>query len=154
MAWVAAIAAGGAEAYKAYQTKKAKDEEARYLREAKNRSMTATTHEMAELEREKELMESRAIAVAGASGGGGMGDPTINQAVADLNAEGEYRIMATLWRGQQEAAGLIHRANVAEKEGEQALVAGAINAISSGIKAYASAGGSFGGAGAAYAAPT
>lgn len=145
----AAVVAGGTEAYKAYQTKKAKDEEARFLREAKNRSMAATTAEMAEEQRQKELMESRAIAVAGASGAGGISDPTVNKLVADLNAEGEYRVLSVLYRGQVEAGGLIHQANVAEKEGEAALVAGALNAITSAAKAYASMGGSFGGAGAA-----
>ena len=144
MAQLGFLAAGVGQAIKAFQQQKLKIEEAKGFREAKNRSMAATTREMAEEQRNKEYMHSRALAVAAFSGAG-VDDPGMVKVLADLNAEGEYRIMSKLWRGQDEAEGLIYRAEVAKREGDAALVAGAVNTVSSAMSAY-SAGG-FGGSG-------
>ena len=81
--------------YKGYQAKKLKEEEAVGLQEAAVRQMAITSREMSEEIRNKELMHSRAIAVAGASGAGTRG---LTKLLGDLNAEGEYRIMSVLWR--------------------------------------------------------
>jgi len=143
MAELKAAAAGGAALIKAYQKNKLKIEETKAFREAKNRSMAATTREMAEEERNKEFMHSRAVAVAAASGAG-VDDPGMVKVLADLNAEGEYRVMSKLWRGQDEAEGLIFRAEAAKREGDDAIVAGYFNAVSSAMSAY---GGGFGGTG-------
>lgn len=140
MAWVAAIAAGGAEAYKAHQVKKNKLREAQAYRDAKNRSMAGTTRDMSEEARKKELMHSRAIAVAAASGGG-VDDPGMVKILGDINAEGEYRIMSRLWSGQNEAEGLIFRAEAAQREADDAYSAGIINVITAGTGAYFGAGG-------------
>ena len=128
MAQLAAVAAGGAQLIKAWQIKKLKIEETKGYREAKNRSMAATTREMAEEERNKEYMHSRALAVAAASGAG-VDDPGMVKVLADLNAEGEYRIMSRLWSGQNEAEGLVYRAEAAKREGSAAMTAGMINAV-------------------------
>lgn len=141
MGWIAMVAAGAAQAVKAYQKNKLKIEETKAYREAKNRSMAATTREMAEEERNKEYMHSRALAVAAFSGAG-VDDPGMVKVLADLNAEGEYRIMSKLWSGQNEAQGLIYRAEAAKREGDDALVAGIFNTVSSAMSAY---GGGFGG---------
>ena len=141
MAWLKAAAAFGAEAFKAYQVKQAKIQETLAYREAKNRTMAATTREVAEEARTKEFMHSRALAVAAASGGG-TGDPGMVKILGDLNAEGEYRMMSKLWAGMNEAESLIFRAKQAEEEGDAAIKAGIINAFSEAAKAY---GGSFGG---------
>jgi len=146
MAQLAAIAAGGAQAYKGYQIRKQKIAETKAYREAKNRSMAATTREIAEEERDKEFMYSRALAVAAASGGG-VGDPGVVKLLADLNAEGEYRVMSKLWSGLNEAQGLIFRAEEAKSEGDAAFTAGIFNAFTAAGTAYAGAGGSFGGGG-------
>ena len=148
MAWVAAIAKGGAEAYKAFQLKGRKIEEAEAYRDAKNRHMAGTTREMSEEARNKELMHSRAVALAAASGGG-VDDPGVVKILGDLNAEGEYRIMSLLWSGQNAAEGLLYRAEQATKEANSAMTAGIINALTAGTEAYYGAGGgkgSFGGA--------
>ncbi len=148
MAVISAIAAGGAQLIKAFNIQKRKIAETLALREAKNRSMAATTREMAEEQRNKEFMHSRALALAAASGGG-TGDPGMVKVLSDLNAEGEYRIMSRLWSGQDRAEGLIHEAEEAKKEGDSAITAGIVNAVSSAASAYAGGGGSFGGSAAA-----
>ncbi len=140
MAWVAAVAAGGAEAYKAHQVKKNKLREAQAYRDAKNRSMAGTTHALGEEERNKELMHSRAIALAAASGAG-VDDPGMVKILGDINAEGEYRIMSKLWSGQDEAEGLIFRAEAAKREADDAYSAGFVNVITAGAGAYFGAGG-------------
>jgi hypothetical protein len=142
MAFLAAVASAGGQAVKAYQKNKLKIEETKNLREAKNRSMAATTREMAEEDRNKEYMYSQALATAAASGAG-VDDPGMVKVLADINAEGEYRIMSKLWSGQNEAEGLIYRAEAAKREGDDAITAGAFNVVSSAMSSY---GGGFGGA--------
>ncbi len=133
-------------AYKGYQAKKLKEEEAKGFREAAGRQMAITSREMAEEIRNKELMHSRAIAVAGLSGGGTDG---LTKLLGDLNTEGEYRVMSVLWNGQNEAEGLQFRAEAAEREGKAAQTAGIIDGITSAVSAYVGMGGSAPGAAAA-----
>lgn len=134
MAALGPIAAGGSQAVMAWQKHKLKLKEAEGYRDAKNRSMAATTREMAEEQRTKEYMHSRALAVAAASGAG-VDDPGVVKVLADINAEGEYRVMSKLWAGQNEAEGLIFRSEVAERESDDALVAGLFNTVSSAMSA-------------------
>ncbi len=125
-------------AYKGYQAKKLKEQEAKGLQEAAVRQMAITSREMSEEIRNKELMHSRAIAVAGMSGAGTDG---LTKLLGDLNAEGEYRVMSVLWNGQNEAQGLIYRAEAAEREGKAAQTAGIIDGITSAVSAYVGMGG-------------
>lgn len=125
-------------AYKGYQAKKLKEEEARGLQDAAVRQMAITSREMAEEIRNKELMHSRAIAVAGLSGAGTDG---LTKLLGDLNTEGEYRILSVLWNGQNEAEGLIYRAEAAQREGKAAQTAGIIDGITSAVSAYVGMGG-------------
>ena len=148
MAVVAAIVAGGAQAIKAYKLKKGHEAQAAEYREAKNRRMGATTREMAEERRKQKFIQSRAIAVAAASGAGT--DAGMVKLLADLNAEGEYRVMSVLWQGQNDAEGLIHQAEAQEQAADDALIMGVINTVTSAFSAYSGAGGSFG----STAAPT
>ncbi len=141
MAELKAVAGGAAEAVKAWKKHKLKLQEAQAFRDAKNRSMAATTREMAEEERTKEFMHSRALAVAAASGAG-VDDPGMVKVLADLNAEGEYRVMSRLWAGQDRAEGLIFRSEVAKREADDALVEGAFNVVASAMSASS---GGFGG---------
>lgn len=126
----AGAAVAGGHLYKAWQIKKNKQREAAALRDAKNRTMAATTREMAEEERNREYMHSRAIALAAASGAG-VDDPTMVKLLGDLQAEGKYRVMSRLWSGQDDAEGLIFRAEAAQREANTAMTVGAINAVTS-----------------------
>lgn len=128
------------------------------LSDAANREMAATTADMAEAKIEKEKMESRAIAVAAASGGG-VDDPTMVNLIGDLNAEGEYNVMARLYVGEDKAEGLRFGADQQRKEGEAALNASYVKAaktVMSGIGGGAggAAGAAGGAAGAASSAAT
>jgi hypothetical protein len=125
-------------AYKGYMAKKLKEEEAQGYRDAAGRTMAITSREMAEEIRNKELMHSRAIVVAGMSGAGTDG---ITKLLGDLNTEGEYRIMSVLWNGLNEAEGLQFRAEAAEREGKAAQTAGIIDGITSAVSAYVGMGG-------------
>ena len=136
MAWFAAVASGASTAIKAWQQNKVKQQEADAYVDAKNRSMAATTREMAEEERNKEYMHSRALAVAAFSGAG-TSDPGMVKVLADLNAEGEYRVMSRLWSGQNEAEGLNFRAEAARREGDAIWDNVVISALSSGASTYA-----------------
>jgi len=98
--------------------------------DAANRRNAAMTAEMAEEIKNKLRMESRAIAVAAASGAG-VDDPTIVNLIGDLNAEGEYRVMSRLYVGEDEAEGLRQQSYAATREGEAALNAGYVGAVKS-----------------------
>ncbi len=141
MAQLAAVAVGFAQAKKGYETRKTKIRESEAYVDASHRRMAATTREIAEEDRNKDRMHSRAVAIAAASGGG-VDDPSIVQALGELNAEGEYRVMSALWSGQNEAAGLQFRAEAARREGETAFQIGVINAITAGVSTYQAFGGS------------
>lgn len=143
MAWVAAIAAGGATAYNAWQTKKLKEGEAEAYGEAGRRVMAAGTRDYQEAKREKEFIYSRALALSAASGAG-VDTPGMVKVLGDLNAEGEYQMFSKLWRAQNDAEGLYFRADAANREADAVWKAGIVNSVISGVSAYATAGGSFG----------
>lgn len=127
-------------AIKGHKARKQKIAEQKALMDAKNRSMAATTREMAEEERKKEFMYSRALAVAAASGAG-VDDPGMVALLGDLNAEGEYRVLSRLWTGQDEAQGLNFRAEAARREGDAAFEAGIITGLTSAVSSASSMGG-------------
>ena len=145
MAQAAAIAAGVGQAYKAYKTRKYHQAQAAEYVEAKNRRMAAATREMAEERRKQEFIHSRAVALAAASGAGV--DAGMVKILSDLQAEGEYRVMSLLWQGVNDAQGLLARARAEEKAADDAMVAGAINTVTSAFSAYSASGGTFGGGG-------
>lgn len=145
---VVAVMAVGA-LYKGQQEKKLKEQEAKGYQEAATRRLAAASREVSEEERNKEFMYSRALAVSAASGGGtGNG---VTKLLSDLNAEGMYRMMSRLWVGQDEAEGLRFRAEQAEREGDAAVKASYINAVTS-VVSTGSGFGWFDGAGASAAA--
>ena len=137
-----AIAAvmGAAQIYKGYQAKKLKDKEAEGYMDAAGRRRAAAHREMAEEERKKEFMHSRAIAVAAVQTGN-TSDPGIVRLLGDLNAEGEYRILSRLWAGENEAEGLEFRAEAARREGKSAVKASYVSAVTSALSTYAGLGG-------------
>lgn len=118
------------------QVRKQKMQEANALEDAAGRKMAATTAQMEEDARLKAHMESRAIAVA-AAGGGGVDDPTVVNLIGDLNAEGEYRILSSLYVGQSEATGLREQAYAARREGNAALNAGYVKGLTTVMSHFA-----------------
>ena len=55
-----------------------------------------------EQKRQARLLQSRALAVAGASGGG-VSDPGVVDLLARLSGEGEYRALTALYEGEESA---------------------------------------------------
>ena len=144
MAQIAIIAAmAGGQLYKGAQAKKLKEREAQGFRDAAMRRKGVAHREMAEERRKKEFMYSRALALAAFSGAG-VDDPGMVTLLGDLNAEGEYRILSRLYAGENEAEGLLFRAEAARREGKAARSASYINAITSAVSAYSAFGGGFG----------
>lgn len=121
------------------QKRKLEYAKAKGLTEAGHRRMAATSAEVAEAARVKERMAGRAISVAAASGGG-VDDPTMVNLLGDLNAEGEYRMMAKLYVGSDEAMGIYHEADMAMAQGEAEMEKGYANFAKTLMSAYGSYG--------------
>jgi len=142
MAWAAAVAAGGAQAIAAYKKSQAHEAQAAEYVEAKNRRMGAATREIEEEQQKAEFIQSRATAVAAASGAGT--DGSFVKVLGDLVAEGKYRVMSVLWSGLNDAEGMLAAAEAEKQAAKDTLVMGAVNAVTSAVSAYSAAGGSFG----------
>jgi len=128
---------------KGKQIRESKYQEAENLLDARNRSMVATTANISEREREKQLMYSRALAVSAASGAG-VDDPGMVSVLGDLNAEGEYRILAELYTGSSEAEGLRVQSENALRAGDAATKASYISAATTVLSEYGNYGEIFG----------
>jgi len=132
-----AMFAGGL--YKGVQARKQKMGEAQAYLDASDRRMAAATRDAAEAERQKEMVHSRAIAVAAASGGA-VDTPTVVNLAGDILAEGEYNVLAAMYSGQEEAGGLSFRADAARREGSALFDAAVIEGVTSALTASYSMG--------------
>lgn len=117
------------------QKRKLLNAEADALHDAANRRGATATADMAEEQRLKEHMEGRALAVA-ANSGAGVDDPTMVKLIGDLNAEGTYRVMSTLWVGMDEVTGIRDQEMAKRAEGEAALNAGYVKAATTVMSQY------------------
>lgn len=133
----------GSSLYKAKQAEQLKKREEQAYLDAAQRRQAAMTHEVQEEKRKKDNMYSRALAVIGAQTGD-TSEAGVQTLLADLNAEGDYRILSTIWAGAQEVEALKFRAEAAQREAEAAKDAGYINAISSAVSGYVGMGGASG----------
>jgi hypothetical protein len=75
---------------------------------------------------------SRARAVAGASGAS-VSDPTVTNAIADIDTQGEVNFLNALYSGNTVARGLRSGAATARRMGRAAQTASRINAASTGL---------------------
>lgn len=78
-------------------------------------------------ERQARLLQSRALAVAAASGGGAS-DPTVQNLIAGIAGEGSYRRAIRLYEGEDRARTLRMQASAADYEGALAEEAGRLQA--------------------------
>jgi hypothetical protein len=134
---------------KGSQERKLKYAESQALRDASMRKAAATTAQVSEGQREQEYLESRAVALA-AFQGGGVDDPSVQQLIADVSAEGEYRVLSKLYTGMGEAAGIQFASEQAMKAGDIALQRGYMEAIKTVLSSYGSFGAMGASAGAAF----
>ena len=82
-----------------------------------------------EKRRQARLMQSRALAVASASGAGAL-DPNVVNTIAGLYGEGDLSARTSLYEGESRATGLEKKATARRFEGEQLKSAGNTKAIS------------------------
>jgi len=87
----------------------------------------------AEEQRQAEFIQSRALAVAAASGGGAS-DPTVVNLIADLEEEGLRKALNQMATGETESRFLDRQAFMKRKEGRDAKTAGILGGLSSAIK--------------------
>lgn len=73
--------------------------------------------------RQAKLLQSRALALAAASGAGAS-DPTIVNLIGDTGAEGAYRSAVALYQGEEQARQLRMKAEATSYEGDLALAGG------------------------------
>ena len=125
-----AIFAGGL--YKGVQQRKQKMGEAEAYLDASDRAMAAATRDIAEEAQKRDIVHSRAIAVAAASGGA-VDTPTVVNLAGDIVAEGNYNMLAAMYSGQEEAGGLSFRGREAVSEGNRLFDAAVIEGITSAV---------------------
>ena len=99
--------------------------EARQLEQQAGQSIAAAQRDALEERRNANLAASRALALAGASGGGAS-DPTIVRIVSSLKGEGSYRAGVALYKGEEQArklrmgaAGKTYEGLLAEDQGNR-----------------------------------
>lgn len=110
-----ALSADGAKkAGKAGQ--QAKEYEARQYEAQAVQVIGTAQRDMLKERRQKEMVVSRAQALA-AFGGGSVSDPTVVNIIADLENEGAYREAVALYQGEEEANKLRQAAGLAKMEG-------------------------------------
>jgi hypothetical protein len=90
--------------------------EAAQLRDRATTAPATAQRDAAEEARKARYAQSRALAVAAASGGGAS-DPTVINIIAGIAQEGEYRMQAALYQGEDRARLLRMQAQAREIEG-------------------------------------
>lgn len=83
-----------------------------------------------EQSRKAELLESRALAVGAASGGGTVDTEGFSNIVSGINEEGYMNYMTELWEGDTKAENMLFQGKLARAEGRQKKQAGFLSAAS------------------------
>lgn len=115
--------AGAAAKTNAQATATAAEFQAKQLDQQAGQSMATGQRQSAEQLRQAKLAQSRAIALAAASGAGAS-DPTVVRLMGEIGAEGAYRAGVAMYQGEEQARQLRLKAAAARYEGEAALVSG------------------------------
>jgi hypothetical protein len=97
---------------------------------AGGQAMAAGTVAAQNMQRRTKLLQSRAQAVAAASGAGAS-DPTVTDIVANIAGEGAYRSMLDLYDGAEQQRAMNTKADALRYQGKSAVTAGYLNAASS-----------------------
>lgn len=94
--------------------------------------------------RKAQLVRSRALAVAGASGAG-VSDPTVSKILSDIDTEGELNALNSLWSGDYTARALRMGAGASRNEGRalrsSGYLSGATTALQGGMSFFEKYGG-------------
>lgn len=111
--------------------------EAAQLEANAGQERAASQRRAMEERRAGKLAASRALAVAAASGGGA-DDPTIVNAIADLEGEGEYRALTALYEGNVAGDDLERQAGARRREAKSVKKASKFKALGTILGAGAS----------------
>lgn len=132
-------AASGADAARrgAERRRAAAQYEAAQLRSQGGQVFAASQRGAREANRQARLVQSRALAVAAASGGG-VSDPTVVNMLSRTAGEGAYRAAVALYEGEERARTLRMQAAARDYEGQLAIEAGEDQAAAYGTQALGS----------------
>lgn len=117
------LAAGKAEQQAANARAAALEHEAAQARQKAGQERASSQRESFEARRKARLLESTALVRAAASGAGA-GDPTVENILGGIGAEGEFRALTALFVGEEGARGLEMGADLKIFEGAQERRAG------------------------------
>src|SRR5688572_16098433 len=120
------------------QARRAGDAEANAYEVAAGQATAASHRTAAEETRKARLLQSRAQAVAAASGAGAS-DPTVADIIGDIAGEGQYRSMLAIYEGEEKARALRGRGEAVRREGRSRQTASIINAGKSLFEKYGGA---------------
>lgn len=111
------LSAGSAARAAGQRAQDASNFEAAQLRQQAGQSVAASQRDAMEQRRRAQLIASRAVAVAAASGGS-VSDPTVANLIADIEGEGALRAGLALYQGEERARTLRTGADAKVYEGE------------------------------------
>lgn len=112
------------------QRKAAAEFEANVLEGQASNVVGAAQRDMLDVQRQTRLAQSRAVALAAASGGGASA-PTVTKLVGDLAKEGSYNAARALYAGEEKAFLMQQQAEQLRKSGEFAELSGNLQANAS-----------------------
>jgi hypothetical protein len=154
MAFMAAalpyIAAAGATiaAYSSVQQGKAANRAAQFeagqMEHNAKEARAASQRDAMEQRRRAEVAQSRALAVAAASGAGAL-DPTVIELIGDIEAEGDLNARTALYAGEERGKGMEAQAGARRYEGAEMKRAANMKAFSTILSSAGSFAGKFGG---------
>lgn len=97
--------------------------EAEQMTQAAGQAIATSQRDAIEQRRQARLLQSRAIAISGASGAS-VTDPTVLNLIGDIAGQGSYRAAVALYQGEDKARQLNMGAAAKRYEGEVALETG------------------------------
>lgn len=115
--------AGALAAQQGQAQRSAAEFQATELDQQAGQDRASSQHQAVDARRQATFAESRAQALAAASGGGAS-DPTVVTNSARITGEGEYSALTALFNGEERARGLETQGNLARFTGQQQQLAG------------------------------
>lgn len=97
--------------------RKAAEFQAAQMKQNAGQALAASQRDAISAQQQSELVASRALAVAAASGGGAS-DPTVVKIMAGIAAEGSYRTAVSLYQGEEKARAMLNQAKAVEYQGD------------------------------------
>lgn len=113
--------------YGGIRSNQAAKAEAKQMKQKGDEELAISQRRASERRKEKERAQSRALAVAGASGAGTR-DPTVTQIMAGIENQGEYNALTELYTGQMERNSLRAGASARRAEGRSDLFGSVLSA--------------------------